>query len=87
MAEGKEPPPLSSGRFLEKASSVRPGNCQDPIKKPLLFGLGVHGQDLFVDRLNSLVIVKVFSQPLPLDPDLIPLTMRAVEAVRRQLAE
>ena len=54
---------------------------------PLLFGLGIHGQNLFIDRENAIVIAKVSSQPLPLDPDLILLTMRAVQAIRQQLTQ
>ena len=54
---------------------------------PLLFGLGIHGQNLFVDRAHSLVISKVSSQPLPLNPRLISLTMNAVQAIRQQLTQ
>ena len=49
---------------------------------PLLFGMGIHGQNLFVDRKRELVIAKLSSQPLPLDAELIQLTMRAVEKIR-----
>lgn len=52
---------------------------------PLLFGLGIHGQNLFVDRKSELVIVKLSSQPLPLDTAAIALTTRAVDAIRRHL--
>lgn len=52
---------------------------------PLLFGLGIHGQNLFVDRANSLVIAMLSSQPLPLHPGLISLTMNAVESIRQRL--
>ena len=53
---------------------------------PLLFGLGIHGQNLFVDRTHGIVIAKVSSQALPMDPERIALTMRAVAAIRRFLA-
>jgi CubicO group peptidase (beta-lactamase class C family) len=52
---------------------------------PLLFGLGIHGQTLFVDRQRQLVIAKLSSQPLPLDADQIALTSRAVDALRQHL--
>ena len=42
---------------------------------PLLFALGIHGQYLFVDRRNQLVIVMMSSQANPLDAELISLTM------------
>ena len=54
---------------------------------PLLFGLGIHGQNVFVDRTNALVIASLSSQPLPLNPKLISLTMNAVKAVRQQLCK
>ena len=53
---------------------------------PMVFGLGIHGQNLFIDWDNQIVISKVSSQPLPLDSDQISLTMRAVAAIRRRLA-
>ena len=52
---------------------------------PLMFGVGVHGQNLFVDAAANLVIAKFSSQDLPLDPDLIDLTTRFIEALRRAL--
>jgi CubicO group peptidase (beta-lactamase class C family) len=53
---------------------------------PLTFGLGIHGQNLFVDRKNQLVIAKLSSQAMPLDPMRISLTMRAVSQIRKCLA-
>src|SRR2546422_1166726 len=52
---------------------------------PLLFGLGIHGQNLFVDRKHGIVIAKVSSQALPLDIGRIALTMRAVSQIREFL--
>jgi CubicO group peptidase (beta-lactamase class C family) len=51
---------------------------------PMLFGFGVHGQNLFVDAKRSLVIAKVSSQAQPLDAAKISLTSRWVAAVRAQ---
>lgn len=53
---------------------------------PLLFGVGIHGQNLFIDRKNELVIAKLSSQALPLDAARIALTMRAVSQIRKCLA-
>lgn len=53
---------------------------------PLVFGLGIHGQNLFVDRKNELVIAKVSSQALPLDAPRIGLTLRAVSQIRKLLS-
>jgi len=57
----------------------------DVDKAPLLFGLGIHGQYLFVDRGNRIVIAIMSSQALPLDAAMISLTMSAVAEVRRTL--
>ena len=54
---------------------------------PLLFALGIHGQNLFVDAKNEIVIAKFSSQAQPLDVGLIGLTGRLVTALRRTLAE
>ena len=53
---------------------------------PLIFGLGIHGQNLFIDRKNELVIAKVSSQAMPLDAPRIALTMRAVSQIRKLLS-
>jgi CubicO group peptidase (beta-lactamase class C family) len=53
---------------------------------PLIFALGIHGQNLFIDRRNELVIAKLSSQALPLDAARIGLTMRAVSQLRKCLA-
>jgi CubicO group peptidase (beta-lactamase class C family) len=53
---------------------------------PLIFGLGIHGQNLFIDRVNQLVIAKLSSQAQPLDAARISLTMRAVSQIRKCLA-
>jgi len=54
---------------------------------PLLFGMGIHGQNLFVDRVNEIVIAKVSSQAQPMDAERVSLTMRAVAQVRKALAK
>ena len=53
---------------------------------PLLFGFGVHGQNLFVDRAREIVVAKVSSQALPIDEARNALTMRAVQAIVAALA-
>src|SRR4051812_29305176 len=57
----------------------------DVDEAPLLFGLGIHGQYLFVDRRNRIVIAIMSSQPNPLDAAMISLTMSAAAEVRRVL--
>ena len=53
---------------------------------PLLLALGIHGQNLFVDPRNAVVVAKFSSQPEPLDAELIGLTRRLVSELRRALA-
>jgi CubicO group peptidase (beta-lactamase class C family) len=56
-------------------------------ESPLLFCLGIHGQNLFVDPKDEIVIAKFSSQPQPLDAACIALTGTLVGALRRMLAE
>jgi CubicO group peptidase (beta-lactamase class C family) len=53
---------------------------------PLIFGYGIHGQFLFVDRTNQIVIAKLSSQALPMDTARIGLTLRAVSEIRKFLS-
>ena len=53
--------------------------------RDIAFGLGVYGQNVFVDKTNELVIAKLSSQPPPLDKDLINLTIAFVEAISDHL--
>jgi CubicO group peptidase (beta-lactamase class C family) len=55
-------------------------------KAPLSFGVGIHGQNLFVDRVNGLVIAKLSSQAMPMDAARIALTMRGVSELRKLFA-
>jgi len=52
---------------------------------PMMFGVGVFGQNLFIDRKNQIVIAKYSSQALPMDEKRILLTMRGVEGIRNHL--
>jgi CubicO group peptidase (beta-lactamase class C family) len=51
----------------------------------VLFCLGIHGQNLFVDPKNNMVIAKVSSQSEPLDVETIGLTGQLVAALRQEL--
>lgn len=55
-------------------------------RQPLLFGMGIHGQNLFIDPANEIVIAKFSSQAPPLDTGLIAATGAAVNAVRKGLS-
>jgi len=54
---------------------------------PLLFGWGIHGQHLFVDRALGLVIAKASSQALPVDVERIRTTIAAVARLRAFFAK
>ena len=45
---------------------------------PVLFGLGIHGQHLYVDRRHEIVIAKLSSQALPIDEARIARTTQTV---------
>lgn len=49
---------------------------------PLLFGWGIHGQHLFVDRVRQIVIAKFSSQADPVDVPRMGATLRAVSRIR-----
>lgn len=49
---------------------------------PMMFAVGVHGQNLFVDAVNQIVIAKVSSQALPMDEARLRATMRGIAAIR-----
>jgi CubicO group peptidase (beta-lactamase class C family) len=52
----------------------------------LTFGWGIHGQHLFLDSANQLVIAKFSSQAMPIDVARIGLTLRGVSQLRKLLA-
>lgn len=54
-------------------------------ERPLVFGVGVFGQHLFIDPAADLVIAQCASQPLPLDASFLSLTLAGVEQLRAQL--
>jgi len=64
----------------------RDEEARDAKAAPLVFGFGIHGQNLFVDPANEIVVAKVSSQALPLDAARIDLTMRTVSLLRKFLA-
>jgi CubicO group peptidase (beta-lactamase class C family) len=55
-------------------------------KPQLLFGWGIHGQNLFVDRRRQVVIAKLSSQALPVDVKRMALTVRTAARICEQLA-
>ena len=52
-----------------------------------LFAMGIHGQNLFVDRANRLVIAKLSTLPVRIDPRALALTHLAVPEIRRCLLD
>ena len=52
---------------------------------PMLFGLGVNGQHLFIDRARQLVVAKFSSQASALDVPAIEATMAMVAGIRGRL--
>jgi CubicO group peptidase (beta-lactamase class C family) len=54
---------------------------------PLVFGFGVFGQGIFVDPDRDVVIAKNSSQPVPLDPEFMSMTMKGIHALRSILVK
>jgi CubicO group peptidase (beta-lactamase class C family) len=52
---------------------------------PMMFGVGVFGQNVFIDRKNQIVITKFSSQAMPMDEQRILLTMHGIAAIRNHL--
>lgn len=53
--------------------------------RPMVCGVGVFGQNVFVDVASDLVIAKCSSQPLPLDKGFLDMTLAGVEKLRAML--
>ena len=54
--------------------------------RPLIFGIGIHGQNLYVDRRAGTVIVRLSSRALPLDPERELRALEEALAIRDRLA-
>jgi CubicO group peptidase (beta-lactamase class C family) len=54
--------------------------------RPMLFAVGIHGQNLFVDCRREIVIAKVAAQPRAHDDAQLDLALRAADAIRKELA-
>ena len=52
----------------------------------MMFGIGVFGQNLFIDADNEIVIAKFSSHAGPMDEGRILLTMQGVAALREHLS-
>lgn len=54
--------------------------------EPMVFAVGVHGQNVFIDKVNDLVIAKVSCHATAMDADKILFTIAAVQAIRTHIA-
>jgi CubicO group peptidase (beta-lactamase class C family) len=52
---------------------------------PMLFALGIHGQHLFVDRAEDIVVAKLSAQEQAFNVRAMGLTLQAVDAIRAHL--
>ena len=73
-------------RYRSKWYVLDAGKEKSAKAAPLAFGMGIHGQNLFVDRVNRLVIAKFSSWAMPMDAARIALTMRGIAELRKVLA-
>lgn len=53
---------------------------------PMVFCIGIHGQNLFVLPGQQLVIAKMSSRPKPLDPDVSQLNLKMISALKQHFA-
>jgi len=53
---------------------------------PMVFCIGIHGQNLFVIPDQQLVIAKMSSRPMPLDPQVSQLNLKMISALKRHYA-
>ncbi len=72
-------------RPLGAEMSYRSGWYAVHAPAPLLFAMGVHGQNLFVDRRARVVVAKLSSWPAPFDQEAAVMTHRAVDEIVRVL--
>jgi CubicO group peptidase (beta-lactamase class C family) len=90
LARNGDPAAWAAGSFVELfpglPMSYRSKWYAIREESPLLFGWGIHGQHLFVDRKNRIVIAKASSQALPIDAGRIALTLKAVARIRDSLS-
>ena len=54
---------------------------------PMVFCIGIHGQNLFVIPEQQLVVAKMSSRPTPLDPDVSRLNLKMISALRQHFSE
>ncbi len=91
IAEGGDANAWNEGRF---AKEIFPGMPMRYRAKwyivdgdaPLLFGWGIHGQHLFVDRRREVVVAKFSSQAMPVDVERMQVTLRAIAELMKTLA-
>jgi CubicO group peptidase (beta-lactamase class C family) len=69
---------LPRGRYRGKWYSI--GNDRDAF-----CAIGIHGQWIYIDPVSEVVIVKLSSQPLPLDDSVDRLLLTAFDAIARSL--
>ena len=51
-------------------------------ERPMIFGAGVFGQHVFIDPAADLVVAQCASQPLPLDPSFLSMTLAGIDRLR-----
>ncbi|OPY94092.1 hypothetical protein A5906_15540 [Bradyrhizobium sacchari] len=70
---------------ISRNMSYRSGWYTVDAHPQILFAMGVHGQNLFVDRKNKIVMAKFSSWPQPVDGRIMWLTHAAYDEIRKML--
>ena len=55
-------------------------------ERPVMFAMGIHGQLIYMDKARQLVVMKLSSQPQPVNPPLWRETFDAIDAIGDWLA-
>ncbi|MGY3454010.1 serine hydrolase domain-containing protein [Bradyrhizobium sp. USDA 4353] len=91
LATGGDRKAWSSGQWgesfapISRSMSYRSGWYTIDTDPDILFAMGIHGQNLFVDRKNKIVMAKFSSWPQPVDGRTMWLTHAGFDELRRCL--
>ena len=80
--DGGDFAPFFPGRAMHYRSQCYVLRGEDP----LIFGIGIHGQNLYVDRRAEVVVVRFSSRALPLEADYVLSGLDDALAIRDSLA-
>ena len=75
-----------AGYFPDKDMHYRNKWYVERGEHPMIFCIGIHGQNLFVIPGQKLVVAKMSSRPRPLDPQVSQLNLKMISALKQHFA-